>query len=177
MSLTLWGNGWVLDLLIDLLLMTMSPVTMSLWKTSLMLYVRDVFLACCSLNSLLSLFRASCASLLIMPIGMMEEANMAAPWINRAWMFIEVIYWWAERCWISRYSLGMCFGTSPNGEQWKCRKGGCEKGPTILPQVTSWPCDGSRFKICLGPLDVYKRWQLESYEIYAWEIHPGHGFW
>ena len=71
----------------------------------------------------------------------------------------------------------MCFGTSPNGEQWKCRKGGCEKGPTILPQVTSWPCHGSRFEICLGLLDVYMRWQLESYGIYAWEIHPIHRSW
>ena len=149
MSLTLWGNGWVLDLLIDLLLMTCNHESVQDITHVVCLWC---FLVCCSLNSLLSLFWASWASSLIMLIGRMEEADMAAPWINRAWMFIEVIYWWAERCWISRYSLGMCFRTSPNGEQWKCRKGGCEKGPTILPQVTSWPCHGSRFENLFGSI-------------------------
>ena len=56
MFLTSLGRGSKCGSFTDLLLITMSPVTIRRWNTSLMLPIRDVFLACFSRSDLLSLF-------------------------------------------------------------------------------------------------------------------------
>ena len=102
------GSGSDCGCLSDPLLIAMSPVTIRRRKTSCIVSILDVFLACFSRKCLLPLFRASWASLRIVPIGSIEEHTMFAPCNSRTWTLTGILNHGYSCTWHLAVSMQYC---------------------------------------------------------------------